>query len=249
MQDAHEVPASRVKKHRVLRGRGCGQVSLTLGPSFVAFRVQCKLNMWALVVEKSTSPSHQTAGPTHNKGGLPKTLQPLLQGGFRTWIQGRGEVPANWSLGVLGLSGPGKGGGLCLTPTPQWGAGGHSGTQASSCPPPWGSNPGWGGEREAGRANTHCQGGGAHTPPWWGDPTCELRLLAPLASLSCCTSPTKHKSLDRRAKNYKTAASEHQSPSAGPSGRQALRVCTGHTPFQPALERFFSFTLKSLLVR
>ena len=119
MQDAHEVPGSRVKKHRVLRGRGCGQVSLTLGPSFVAFRVQCKLNMWALVVEKSTSPSHQTAGPTHNKGGLPKTLQPLLQGGFRTWIQGRGEVPANWSLGVLGLSGPGKGGGLCLTPTPQ----------------------------------------------------------------------------------------------------------------------------------
>ena len=50
----------------------------------MALPVQCKVNMQALAVGKSTSPSHQAAGPTPTKGVLPKTLQPLLQGGFGT---------------------------------------------------------------------------------------------------------------------------------------------------------------------
>lgn len=74
----------------------------------MALPVQCKVNMQALAVGKSTSPSHQAAGPTPTKGVLPKTLQPLLQCGFGTWIQGRGEAPADWSLRAPGCSGPGQ---------------------------------------------------------------------------------------------------------------------------------------------
>ena len=131
MQGAHEAPGSRVKKHRLLMGRGCGQVSVMLGPTWLSessARWMCMHWWWR---NQPPLPTRLQAPPT-TKGGSPRHHSPP-PGRFGTWIQGRGEAPADWSLRAPGRSGPGQRWWSVSHSCAPVSGGGHGGTQASSC--------------------------------------------------------------------------------------------------------------------
>lgn len=79
LHDAHEVMGSRMMKYRLWRGAAVDRhLSHSGGLRNFPGPVQGENAETSLGMQKSTSPPHQTAGPTHNKQEFPTVLQPRL---------------------------------------------------------------------------------------------------------------------------------------------------------------------------
>ena len=241
MRGAHEAPGSRVKKHRLLRGRGCGQVSVTLGPTWLSkssARWMCMHWWWR---NQLPLPTKLQAPPT-TKGGSPKTPQPSSRA-VRDLDPGQGQGPCRLATRSTGRSGPGqRWWSVSHTCTPVSG-GGHSGTQASSswCSPAtalgqpawvWWGGRGWQGQHSG-------AGRGDHIPSWWGDPTRELRPLLPLLH---CPVALHWWNTNSMTEGLRITRLQPQSISPQAQGLQSSRLCVSAQvtrPFSQPQKGFF----------